>query len=688
MAGSAGGGARAAQLLACAACAAFGRASAALPRAPVAPGADGDGAFPLPYLFAYPDQYPQSGRFPANFTWGAGTAAYQVEGGWDADGKGASIWDTFTGTDGAPINPGMVDRGQTGAIACDSYHRAKDDVALLVRLGLSAYRFSISWPRLLPNGTLVMSGGAPNMPGVDYYNALIDELLRNRITPYVTLYHWDLPQALLHDPYAQRPSRDNWRGWLDDRLPGAFAQYAELCFSLFGDRVKHWITLNEPFTFAVLGHSGPHAPSLCNWEETLGGCSGGPRPAAGWDVYVAGHHALLAHALVAKVYREKYRAAQGGELGVALSSYWYEPASHMREDVAAAERALAFELGWFAQPLTHGSYPRQMRDKLGARLPAFSAEEAALLAGSTDFFALNLYSALLVRDKPPAPGYGAPGGAPVSQRADCDCETSASAAWPRSNATWLRSVPWALRKMLRHVHARYAPAAVYVTENGWADSAASFREGAHDEGRISFLANYTAELWRAANEDGVPVRGYFVWSLLDNFEWEHGFSLRYGVTFVDFHSARRTRYAKTSACWLRALATGNALVPPSAFAEGLSSRRAARRAPLDVVLAGRHALPAWMRAWEAEGDELDLCDPGFFLRTPFSMDFLDSFDFLFALLVVACVCACVYVNLSLLADLKQLLVSAARAQTRRAVSVQADDADADSLRLAARGREP
>jgi beta-glucosidase/6-phospho-beta-glucosidase/beta-galactosidase len=532
-------------------------------------------AFPLPYLFEYPDCV-HEGAFPQGFVWGAASASYQVEGGWNEDGKGLSIWDVFTGTDGSPINPGMDGgRGQTGSVACDGYHRIKEDVALIKRLGLSAYRFSISWPRLLPNGTLAASGGL-NAAGVAYYDALIDELLRNEIEPWVTLYHWDLPQALLDDPHSGH--RSVYRGWLDPRLPALFASYAELCFDAFGDRVRRWMTLNEPFTFAVTGHSGPHAPSLCNWAAE--GCTGGARPAAGYDVYVAAHHALLAHGLAVRAYRAKSGEAYGGQIGLSLSGYWYEPASHAPDDIAAAMRAMDFELGWFAEPIARGRYPASMRAKLGARLPKFTAAEALMLAGSSDFWALNHYSSMLVRANETGPEYGEPGGEPPSHARDCDCTPFAPAHWPQSGAPWLRAVPWGVRKMLAHVRRSYAPDAVYVTENGWADNARSLRDGVHDPMRIDYLANYTSEILRAMNEEGVPVRGFFAWSLLDNFEWEQGFSQRFGLVFVDFASARRERYAKTSACWYREVARTNRLVPPWRFAD---ASQAASRPSLEQI---------------------------------------------------------------------------------------------------------
>jgi beta-glucosidase/6-phospho-beta-glucosidase/beta-galactosidase len=554
-----------------------------------------DEGFPLPYLFNYPDTYQQEGAFPPGFVWGAATASYQIEGGWDADGKGPSIWDVFTGTDDAPINPGMdAGRGQSGMIACDSYHRVKDDVALLKRLGLTAYRFSISWPRLLPNGTLAASGGVVNPAGIEYYNTLIDELLSVGIEPFVTLYHWDLPQALLHDPASAHPSPAGWQGWLDDRLPAAFAEFADVCFAVFGDRVKKWFTLNEPFTFAVGGHSGPHAPSLCNWDEA-NGCHGGLKPPAGWEVYRAAHNALLAHGLAVRLYRSTYAVEQRGHIGIVLSGYWYEPASHKRADVAAAARAMDFELGWFLAPIVHGQYPAAMRTKLGARLPSFSPEEAAMLVGSYDHLGLNHYSSMLVRENRTAENYGQPGGEPVSHARDCDCAAFPPHGAVQSNATWLSATPWGMRKALAWVNSRYSPRAIYVTENGWAEGSRTFREAAHDPRRIRYLANYTSELLRAMNEEGVPVLGYFAWSLLDNFEWEQGFHQRFGLVFVDFNSPRRERYAKTSVCWYRELARTNALVPPEPFADGVSEHKAARRPSLDQILAGWHSLPQWMR---------------------------------------------------------------------------------------------
>lgn len=479
-------------------------AGASHPAAPAPPGEDSDlsaaapagydPAFPLPYRYDYPAQYSYHGHFPKGFSWGIATSSYQVEGALEVGGRGLSIWDTFTGADGGTPNPAMGGAsGQTGSVSSDHYHKFKEDVALVKKLGLKTYRFSIAWPRILPNGT-VPASRAVNAEGVDFYNALIDELLLAGIEPQATLYHWDLPQALLNDPARGYPSE--YRGWLDERLPSLFAEYARVCFSAFGDRVKTWYTLEEPYTFAVLGHAGAHAPSLCNWA--LDGCAGGERPAQGFDVYTAGHHALLAHAAAARVYRSEFAPAQKGRVGIVLSAEWHEPATHSAADVLAAERANLFQLGWFADPIFggQGDYPAQMRAALGERLPTLSAKQRAELNGSADVFGLSHFTSRLAFEQPVGEDYGTRAN-PYSHARDCQCGLYAHEGWVRARALpWARAVPWGVRKLLGWVHRRYAPQHVVLAKSGWPLAAEEVKDGLHDPERIGYLANYTSELRR------------------------------------------------------------------------------------------------------------------------------------------------------------------------------------------------
>lgn len=470
----------------------------ALTWAAARPGVAAD--FPLPYRFDYPRTYLHEGTFPDGFLWGLGTSSYQIEGAWNESGKGPSIWDVFTGAAGGQINPGMQDGyGQTGAVACDHYHHFKEDVELMKRLGLKAYRFSISWARLLPNGTLAESGGEPNKEGIAFYNKLIDALIAASIEPIVTLYHWDLPQALLDDAHHGFPSE--YRGWLDERMPSIFAEYASICFDAFGDRVRHWYTFNEPWTFLVQGYGGQKAPSLCNWDKVKG-CTGGKRPSIGYDVYVAGHHVLLAHAEAVRLYRASYQADQKGLIGIANNCDWKEPGSDRPEDVDAAQRTLEFELGWFADPIFRGDYPPSMRAVLGARLPSFTGSQKEMLNGSADMFGLNHYSSRMTVAAPPGPAYGTAED-PYSYWRDRGAKTYPLEGWPLGNSSWLYSVPWGLRKLLRWVHLRYGGPPVYILENGDSVGAGSAFNGTHDPSRIAFLANYTSEMHKVRCRRGL-----------------------------------------------------------------------------------------------------------------------------------------------------------------------------------------
>ncbi|MFP4143765.1 MAG: GH1 family beta-glucosidase [Phycisphaeraceae bacterium] len=462
-------------------------------------------------------------QFPSEFTWGTATSSYQIEGAWNQDGKGWSIWDAFAHT------PRRTHQGHTGDVACDHYHRFRDDVAMMADLGLKAYRFSISWPRLLPAGT-----GEVNEPGVAFYSNLIDELLAHDIEPWVTLYHWDLPLALQteHD------------GWLNPTIADAFAEYAELCFARFGDRVKHWITLNEAWVVAMLGYGmGVFAPGRRSIAEP----------------YTAGHHLLRSHAKAVDVYRRKYQDAQQGEIGISNNSDWREPKTDSPADLAAAERALAFFLGWFADPVYFGDYPNVMKERVGDRLPAFTDEEKALLKGSSDFFGLNHYTTMYAED--------ASGGKVVEQNvygnggisADQDVTLSIDPAWEKTHIGWA-VVPWGCRKLLEWIASRYDNPPIIITENGCAGDDHLEGGEVRDQPRIDFYLGYLSEAHRAI-ESGVDLRGYFAWSLMDNYEWAMGYSKRFGLVHVDYDTLERT--PKASAHWYSRVVRESALPEPA-----------------------------------------------------------------------------------------------------------------------------
>ena len=496
-----------------------------------------------PYLGAYPSAYASGGAFPPGFVWGMGTAAYQIEGAWDEDGRGPSIWDVFSGAGSYEPNKGHEVKGDSGAVACDHYHNMRQDVQLAVSLGLKNYRFSIAWPRLLPNGTL--SGGI-NPKGVQFYHDLIDELRAHRIEPYVTLYHWDLPQAL------QTPSL---RGWLDRAIVPLFRDYAELCFKEYGGKVKYWTTFNEAWTFTVLGYgTGSKAP-------------GAPYTNIATYPYLAGHHVLLAHSEAVEAFRgDPTLTSHGAMVGITNNCDFTEPATGSAADVAAAERVNEWWLAWFADPIWLGHYPLSMVEKLGDRLPTFTPDEARKLRGSADFFGLNHYGSRFARHAPPGP---------PSYWSDFDAHMHTTAEMPKAASVWLFSVPWGLRKLLNWVDQRYHHPPIYVTENGWSTPGdESVYDGVRDDGRVLFYHNYTGEMQRAYNEDGVDVKGYFAWSLMDNFEWERGYSERFGLVYTDYSTQQR--HPKASARWYTQAMATNTVADPCPFLSTHEARVAAR----------------------------------------------------------------------------------------------------------------
>lgn len=459
--------------------------------------------------------------FPQNFTWGAATAAHQIEGAWQEDGRGPCIWDAFTHI------PGKSHRNQTADVACDHYHRVEEDVALMKAMGLKAYRFSFSWSRLMPQGR-----GAVNEAGVAFYNRLIDALVANGITPWVTLYHWDLPLALQLE----------LDGLVNPEIADHFVRYAELCFERFGDRVKHWITFNEPWCSAVLGHGiGYFAPGRVSQTEP----------------YLAAHNLIRAHGKIVDVYRRKFQPAQKGVIGITNNCDWREPKTDSPADRAAAERGLEFFLGWFADPIYRGDYPDCMRERVGERLPRFSDADRALVLNSSDFFGLNFYGGMLAAE---------PAGETVAtivptgnggMAADQRVELSDDPAWEKTDMDW-NVVPDFCRKMLGWIDRRYGHPPIYITENGAAlPGEDDVAVAVNDTRRIDFINRYLAACHAAINEDGVDLRGYFVWTLMDNFEWALGYSKRFGLHHVDFATGKRT--PKQSAAWYAGVMRRNGL---------------------------------------------------------------------------------------------------------------------------------
>lgn len=470
--------------------------------------------------------------FPPDFVFGAATSAYQIEGAANEDGRGPSIWDTFS-----QKNADKIKDGSNGSVAADSYHLYKEDVRAIKQLGANAYRFSISWSRILPNGKI--SGGI-NKEGVEYYNNLLDELKFNGIEPYVTIFHWDAPQAL----------EDEYGGFRGPQIVRDFRNYAQVCFDMFGDKVKHWITLNEPRSFSRDSYSrGIYAPGRCSpWEE--GKCSMGN---SGTEPYIVGHHQLLAHAATVKLYRNKYQAKQKGEIGITLNSDWIVPYSNIKSDHDAAARGIEFMLGWFMDPIVHGDYPASMRTLVQDRLPEFTEEQSKMLKGSFDFLGLNYYTGNYAKNLTEKKY-------PVSYETDANILFTAYrdgiSIGPQAASTWLFVYPEGLKELLLYIKNKYNNPIIYITENG-VDEANDLNltlDNALKDGvRIDYLRRHLESVQTAIRE-GVNVKGYFAWSLIDNFEWASGYSVRFGLYYVNFKSLER--FPKNSAIWFQKFLQG------------------------------------------------------------------------------------------------------------------------------------
>uniref|UniRef100_A0A7N0THN0 Beta-glucosidase n=1 Tax=Kalanchoe fedtschenkoi TaxID=63787 RepID=A0A7N0THN0_KALFE len=465
-------------------------------------------------------------RFPAGFLFGTASSAYQYEGGADKGGRGPSIWDTYTHK-----HPERITDGSNGDFAIDSYHKYKDDVRIMKQMGVDAYRFSISWSRLLPKGKL--SGGV-NQEGIRYYNNLINELLQKGIVPFVTLFHWDLPQAL-HDEYG---------GFLSPRIVNDFRDYAELCFKEFGDRVKNWITLNEPWTFSNTGYAtGAMAPGRCSEWQKLG-CLGGD---SGTEPYLVTHHQLLAHAAAVETYRLKYKNAQKGQIGITLIATWMVPYGQAKHDKKAALRAMDFMFGWFMDPLTHGDYPDTMKSLVGARLPKFTEAESKLVKKSFDFLGLNYYTANYAADSPQRNSKHK--SYTTDSRANLTSSRNGVPIGRKAASDWLYVYPRGIRDLLVHTKKRYNNPKIYITENGVDEEATlPLKEALNDTWRVEYYRKHLKYLLRAIRKDGVDVNGYFAWSLLDNFEWSSGYTVRFGINYADYKNGLK-RYPKISAKW-------------------------------------------------------------------------------------------------------------------------------------------
>ncbi|CAL1538498.1 unnamed protein product [Lymnaea stagnalis] len=486
-------------------------------------GYSGQAAQPTGIVYLEDDNEILYDQFPDDFVWAAATASYQVEGGWDADGKGPSIWDTWA-------HANKIIDNVTGDVACDSYHKYKEDVQLLKNLGVNHYRFSISWSRVMSDGTL----NTVNEPGIQYYSNLIDELLANNIKPMVTLYHWDLPQAL-----------EDKGGWLNSTILDDFAAYSRLCFQRFGDRVQKWITFNEPAIVSLPGYEdGVLAPG---------------RKDPGRGGYISTHNILLSHAKAYRIYQKEFKATQNGQVGITLNQGWPEPLDPLNPaDVEASERALNFYAGWFAHPiLVNGDYPEVMKQRIldrskaqglsASRLPSFTDTEKQLINGSADFLGCNFYTAEYETDDPQPPSN------PPSYSNDVGTRAVIDPSWTGSGSSWLKVTPFGIRKMVNWYKNDYNNIPVYITENGLSD-----RNGTlHDWHRVRYYRLYLSELLKAIRLDGCNVQGFTAWSLMDNLEWIQGFVEKFGLHYVNFSDPARPRVPKASAQFYKSIIADN-----------------------------------------------------------------------------------------------------------------------------------
>jgi beta-glucosidase len=437
-------------------------------------------------------------KFPSDFVFGAATAAFQIEGSTTADGRGESIWDRFCST------PGKVENGDTGDPACEHYVRWRDDLDLMRSLGLGGYRFSIAWPRIQPDGR-----GPVNRKGLDFYRRLAEGLRERGIRPLATLYHWDLPQAL-----------EDTGGWASRDVVDRFTEYAQIVFDGLGDVVHDWITHNEPWVTSFLGYAyGVKAPGATSWPRAI----------------AAAHHTLLSHGAAVRTFRE---FGGEGRIGITLDLTIAEPATDSPEDAAAARRLESHHYRWFVEPIFKGSYPTDMvelYERSFGPLEAVQDGDLDLIAQPIDFVGVNFYRPNLVAADPSRP--------PLELR-------EAERSGPHTAMNW-PIVPAALTELLLRLGKDCPGTPIYITENGAAfHDELNGGEVVEDPERRAYLQEHIEAVAHAIDR-GADVRGYYAWSLLDNFEWEHGYSQRFGLVYIDYPTQRRV--LKRSALWYRDL---------------------------------------------------------------------------------------------------------------------------------------
>ncbi|XP_018564647.1 myrosinase 1 isoform X2 [Anoplophora glabripennis] len=453
------------------------------------------------------DEEINSRYFPEGFKFGVANAAPQIEGGWIEDGKTESIWDHFAHT-----HPEMIIDGSTPDIASDSYHKYKEDVALVKAMGLDHYRLSIAWSRILPTGYT----DKVNQAGVQYYKNLFAELKAANVEPMVTLYHWDLPQVL----------EDQLGGWLNETVADLFAEYARLCFELFKDDVKMWITINESKQVCQVGYGmGAYAPGVVS---------------NGIGEYICTKNVILAHAKAYHIYDEEFRATNKGTITIVIDTTWFEPGSDSEEDQEAAERMLQFTFGLYANPIFMGNWPQVVIDRIAerselegfssSRLPAFTDEEI-----------------VYIKDAP----IGDP-----SYDNDISVLTWRQPEWPSGSADWFAVVPWGMRRLLVWLKKTYGDVEIIITENGLSDNTGIME----DDHRVSYYQGYLSACLDAIYEDEVNLSAYTAWSIIDDWEWTLGYTSFLGMYYVNFTDPERTRIPRKSASWFTNMVATRCLV--------------------------------------------------------------------------------------------------------------------------------
>ncbi|CAI9303628.1 unnamed protein product [Lactuca saligna] len=461
--------------------------------------------------------------FPDGFLFGAATSSYQVEGAYLEDGKSLSNWDAFCHSVGC---------GENGDVADDHYHLFLEDIDMMHSLGIKAYRFSISWARILPRG----KSGEVNTAGITFYNEIIDNLILKGIEPFVTMHHFDFPQEL----------EVKYGSWLNPEMQEEFVVFTESCYKYFGDRVKYWITINEPNLFTKEAYeSGVFPPARCS--EPFGNCLTGNSDV---EPLIVMHNMLLANGKATKLYHDSYQPKHGGSIGIVVSCLMYEPLTNTDLDRKAAERAFAFDIGWVLDPLIYGDYPEEMHKYLGSRLPSFSLEEKNLLKNSIDFIGINHYSTLYAKDCINS-SCSSIGARAIQGFVDITEERDGVLIGERTGLEELFVVPRGMEEIVNHIKIRYNNKPMFITENGYS-SPDVYEERVdkilNDVKRIEFHSKYLAFLAKSLR-NGADVRGYFVWSLMDGYEWLQGYDVRFGLYYVDRETLIRS--PKLSAKWYK-----------------------------------------------------------------------------------------------------------------------------------------